>query len=333
MLNRSLIAALAMLASCAVAQSDVAAEMIKLSMAHPSQALHLLPIMVAEDRGFFAAEGLEVKNTFMAGGSPAAAAMMGGSVDAASGAVTRAVLLRAKGLDVTLLVGLAGIRDWAITVDAKRHAGVGSVKALKGLKIATSRRGSDGEQITRWIVEDAGLEVGGAGVSLIQIGGYDNHLIAIQKGDVDGAMLPEPFVTMGVQKGVVKRVVDLLQGDGPEILRKRIWTGIMVKGEFMKQRPEAAAKLTRAVAKAIRAIYQDPQMAVDVAAKHMPSVDRKLLNEMIPRLLKVKSGKAYVTAITPEAISAENEWLSKTGELKGKIEYDSVVAKSMSKYW
>lgn len=333
MLNRSLIAALAMLASCAVAQSAVADEKIKLSVAHPPVALHLLPIMVAEDRGFFAAEGLDIKNNFMAGGSAAAAAMMGGSVDAASGAVTRAVLLRTKGLDVTLLVGIAGVRDWAITVDAKRHAGIDSVKALKGLKIATPRRGSDGDQIIQWILGEAGLGIGGAGVSLIQIGGFQNHLIAIQKGDVDGAIMPEPFVTMSVQKGAVKRVLDLSQGEGPEILRKRIWTGIMVKGEFIKQRPEAAAKLTRAVAKAIQAIYQDPQMAVGVAAKRMPSVGRDLLNEMIPRRLKMERGKAYVTAITPEAISAENEWLTKTGDLKGKVEYDSVVAKSMSKYW
>ena len=50
---------------------------IKLAVSHPPMGLHLLPVLVAEDRGFFAAEGLEIKHSFMAGGSAAAAAMIG----------------------------------------------------------------------------------------------------------------------------------------------------------------------------------------------------------------------------------------------------------------
>ncbi|HXV79219.1 MAG TPA: ABC transporter substrate-binding protein, partial [Candidatus Binatia bacterium] len=40
-----------------------------------------LPIVVAQDFGFFAAEGLEVKTVFIRGGPTAMAALLGGGVD------------------------------------------------------------------------------------------------------------------------------------------------------------------------------------------------------------------------------------------------------------
>jgi NitT/TauT family transport system substrate-binding protein len=309
-----------------------AQDKIKITIAHPPVALHLLPIMVADDQGFFAAEGLDVQNTYMAGGSAGAAAMMGGSVEAASGAVTRAVLLQAKGIKVKLLTAMAGARDWAIVVDAKRHAGVSSVKGLKGLKIATPRRGSDGEQIVRAILEEEKMHVG-PDVQLVQIDGFQNQMIAIEKGDVDGAIMSEPFLTMGVQNGTLKRVLDLLEGQGPALLRNRIWTGIIVKEEFLAQNGDVAAKIVRAIKKSTQAIYDDPRMAIAVASKNMPSIGKPLLEQMIPHLLKANDPKAYLTRIDPEAIAAENEWLVKIDQIKQKIAYDDVVATSMSKLW
>jgi len=310
----------------------IAQEKTKITIAHPPVALHLLPTMVAEDQGFFATEGLDVSNTYMAGGSAGAAAMMGGSVEAASGAVTRAVLLQSKGIKVKLLTAMAGARDWAIVVDAKRHAGVSSVKSLKGLKIATPRRGSDGDQIIRAILEEEKMHVG-PDLQLVQIDGFQNQMLAIERGDVDGAIMSEPFLTMGVQRGVLRRVLDLLEGQGPALLRNRVWTGIIVREEFLAQRADVAAKIVRAIAKSTQAIYSDPQMAIAVASKNMPSVGKPLLEKMIPHLLKAKDPKAFLTKLGPEAIAAENEWLSKIGQIKQKIAYDDVVATEMSKFW
>jgi NitT/TauT family transport system substrate-binding protein len=324
--------ALAFVGALIASPVATAQDKIKITIAHPPVALHLLPTMVAQDNGFFAKEGLDVNNTYMAGGSAAAAAMMGGSVEAASGAVTRAVLLQSKGIKVKLLDAIAGARDWAIVVNAKRHGAVSSIKALKGLKLATPRRGSDGEQIVQVILEDNGLKVG-PDVQLVQINGFQNQMIAIEKGDVDGAIIPEPFLSKGVQAGLLKRVLDLMQGQGPALLRQRIWTAIMAKEDFIKQRPDVAAKIVRAMTGATQAIYKDPKMAIAVAAKHMPTVGQKLLEEMIPARLKATNPKAYVTKIGPEAISAEIEWLNKMGQLKEKVAYDDVVAVDMSKYW
>jgi ABC-type nitrate/sulfonate/bicarbonate transport system substrate-binding protein len=173
----------------------------------------------------------------------------------------------------------------------------------------------------------------GPDVQLIQIDGFQNQMLALEKGDVDGAILAEPFVTMGVRQGTIKRVLDLMQGQGPALLRNRIWTALMVKDEFLAQRGDVAAKLVRSIARAVDAIYKDPQMTIAVASKNLPTVERPLLEEMIPHLLKANNPKAFATQLTPEAIEAENEWLLKTKEITKKISYDDVVAKEMAKYW
>ena len=307
-----------------------AQEKIKITIAHPPVALHLLPTMVAEAQGFYAAEGLDVSNVYMAGGSAGGAALMGGSVEAASGALSRSMVLQSKGIKVKMICAMAGARDWAIVVDAKRRGGVSSLTGLKGLKIATPRRGSDADQIIRVILEEAGLHVG-PDVQLVQIDGFQNQMIALGRGDVDGAILAEPFVTMGVRQGTIKRVLDLMEGQGPEVLRKRIWTAIMVKQEFLDQRSDVAAKIVRALTKSVQAIYADPKMAIAVAAKNLPSVERPVLEEMIPHVLKANNPKAYGTRISPEAIAAENEWLATTGDLTKKVQYEDVVATAMSK--
>lgn len=56
-------------------------------------------------------------------------------------------------------------------VDAKRHAKVSLVKELDGLKIATPRRGSDGELIIRAILDDEGM-CAGTDVQRVQIDGF-----------------------------------------------------------------------------------------------------------------------------------------------------------------
>jgi ABC-type nitrate/sulfonate/bicarbonate transport system substrate-binding protein len=107
----------------------------------------------------------------------------------------------------------------------------------------------------------------------------------------------------------------------------------MVKDEFLAKRGDVAAKLVRSIRRAVDAIYKDPQMTIAVASKNLPTVERPLLEEMIPHLLKADNPKAFATKITPEAIAAENEWLLKTKDIAQPIPYEKVVAKDMAKYW
>jgi NitT/TauT family transport system substrate-binding protein len=301
-------------------------------MGTPALALWMLPIFVAQERGFLAEEGLSLKINYMRGGSEAAAALIGKNIDVMSGALSGAIILRSKGVPVKVLSAVAGVRAFALVVDAKRHAKVASIQQIKGMKIATSRRGSDGDLVTRVLLDDAELSPE-RDVTLIQIGGYENHLTAIEKGEVDGAMILEPFLTVGMQKGIIKPVINLMEGQGPEALTKRIWTALSTTEEFVRGQPKLAQGLVRSFTRAVAYIDRSDEGTVEVARKFFPTMDPDLLREIVKRNVHVPRGRGYLTEISREALDLENNFLISEKFIPKPQKYEDVVATSMEPYW
>lgn len=303
-------------------------EKIAVKMAHPPLALHELPLLVASERGLFAAEGLNVSHVFMTGGNEAAAALIAGNVDVVNTSFTHPVNLRGKNIPVKLLSAIMSVRDWGVLV-YQRHAALKGLTDLKGMKISVPRRGSDGDVTLRFVLKDAGMDPE-RDVQLVQIGGYQNHLVALEKGDIDAAMIEEPFLTIGVRDGKGKALFDMLKGDGPEVLRQRKFTAVIVTDTFLKEKPEVAQKLVRATTKATALLYSDHDAAFSVAQKYFPNIDKAVLRVICDRLI---SARAYSTKIDQKAIDAENDFLIKDGALKAPVRYEDVVAAEMSKFW
>jgi NitT/TauT family transport system substrate-binding protein len=314
------------------ARDAVAQDKVVLRMGLPAIGLHHLPVLIADARGYFAEQGLQFTMNFMRGGSEAAAALTAGNIDVMNGAFAHAVNLRAKGIPVKFLVANAGVRDFALVVDAKRHAKVASVAQLKGMRIATSRRGSDGDQLTRFLLEQAGLDPD-RDATLIQIGGYQNHLTAIEKGDVDASMILEPFLTLGVRKGTIKTLVDFLKGEGPDVVHKRIWTGLMVTDGFYRDRRDVCVRIVRAIVRAVRSISDDPEGTLAATQKHFPTIEADTLREILKRHVEVPRGRAFLASVGAEALNAENQFLVKFGVIKTAQTYEDVVGTAMSPYW
>jgi NitT/TauT family transport system substrate-binding protein len=318
--------------SLAITAPAHAQEKTVVRMGTPALALWMLPILVADDKGFLAEEGLALKMNYMRGGSEALAALIGKNIDVMSGALSGTVILRSKGVPVKVLSAVAGVRTFALVVDAKRHAKVNDISQIKGLKIATSRRGSDGDLVMRVLLDDANLSPE-KDVNLIQIGGYDNHLTAIEKGEVDGSMILEPFLTVGVQKGIIKPVVDLMAGQGPEALSSRIWTAITATEEFIKQRPKIVQGLVRGVGRGVKFIESNEGGTVEVARKHFPTMEAGQLREIIRRNAHVARGRGFLTEITPAAIELENRFLVGEKFIPAAQRYEDVVAVDMKPFW
>ncbi len=62
--------------------------------------LYYLPLTIAERRGFFKEEGLEVEINDFGGGAKSLQALIGGSVDVVTGAYEHTIRMQAKGQDV-----------------------------------------------------------------------------------------------------------------------------------------------------------------------------------------------------------------------------------------
>jgi NitT/TauT family transport system substrate-binding protein len=100
-----------------------------------------LPIVVAQDFGFFAAEGLEVKTVFIRGGPTAMAALVGGGVDYIFVAGVAAVRAIAQNAPLIIVSGIQPYMDYTL-IGAK---GITSVDDLKGKVVGVTGPGGVAE--------------------------------------------------------------------------------------------------------------------------------------------------------------------------------------------
>ena len=101
-LNRRTFAAATVLSAVSVVAPGLWAqprlEKTKISIAVGGKAaFYYLPLTIAEQLGYFKAEGLEVEISDFAGGSRALQAVVGGSADVVSGAFEHTINLQSKG--------------------------------------------------------------------------------------------------------------------------------------------------------------------------------------------------------------------------------------------
>ena len=100
-----------------------------------------LPIVVAQDFGFFAAEDLEVKTVFIRGGPTAMAALLGGGVDYTFVAGVASVRAIAQNAPMLIISGIQPYMDY--TMIASR--GINGVNDLKGKIVGVTGPGGVAE--------------------------------------------------------------------------------------------------------------------------------------------------------------------------------------------
>jgi len=80
--------------------------------------LYYLPLTIAERRGFFKEQGLDVDINDFGGGAKSLQALVGGSVDVVTGAYEHTIRMQAKGQDIRAVVELG--RFPAIVIAVRR---------------------------------------------------------------------------------------------------------------------------------------------------------------------------------------------------------------------
>ncbi len=291
-------------------------------------ALHQLPVMIAQEKGFFQKEGLEVELTIFKGGSEVAPALINGNIDVAQGVVAHPIKLLEKGLKTKILV-LTQATPTFVLLMGKKHVDVKDVSQFRGrnFKIAIARRGSDSDMMMRAVLAWKKLDPE-RDVTLVQIPSYANHLLAMERGDVDGSMIVQPYAALGERQGTVIPLLDFAAGQGPAELRDRPWTSLYVTDGFYNTRGDVCRAIVRAVVRGHKLIHEDVEAATQVAQKNFTSYDVALLRAVIKG-----SRDAYQPALTKQRFEAENQYLLFGGLIKQAQSYEELVATGLSELW
>ncbi|MGJ7578616.1 ABC transporter substrate-binding protein [Variovorax sp. RHLX14] len=242
----------------AIAANHVGAQQAKLEKSRISiavggkAAFYYLPLTIAEQLGYFKAEGLEVEISDFAGGARALQAVVGGSADVCSGAYEHTLNLQAKNQIFQAFVMQGRAPQIAFGVSTKTMPGYSGVVDLRGKKIGVSAPGSSTNMVANLILSRAGLKAGD--VSFVGVGVSAGALTALRSGQIDAISNVDPVMTMLEQKGDVKIISDTRTLKGTQ----ELFGGPMPSGclyasaDFVQKNPNTCQALANAIVHALK---------------------------------------------------------------------------------
>ncbi len=205
-LLRAAIAAPALAALPALVRAQ-AVEKPKLTVAVGGKnLLYYLPLTIAETRGYFKEEGLEVTIADFAGGSRALQAMIGGSADIVSGAFEHTINMQVKGQRLRAFALQGRAPQIVLGVNPKTMPNFKSLAELKGKKLGVTAPGSSTNILANFVLAKVGLKPGD--VAIIGVGAGSGAVAAMRAGQIDAISNLDPVITQLARSGDLKIVSD-----------------------------------------------------------------------------------------------------------------------------
>ena len=168
--------------------------------------LYYLPLTIAEQLGYFKAEGLELKIVDFAGGSQALRALVGGSADVVSGAFEHTVNMQSKGQRLRAIVLMGRAPQIVLGINPKTMAGYKTVADLKGKKIGVTAPGSSTNVMVNFVLAKAGLKP--SDVSIIGVGAGNGAVAAMRSGQIDAMSNLDPVISLLTRSNDLKIISD-----------------------------------------------------------------------------------------------------------------------------
>ena len=156
--------------------------------------LYYLPLTIAEQMGYFKAEGLDVTIVDFAGGAKALQAVVGGSADVVSGAFEHTVNMQFKGQPMRAFVLQGATPQIVLGVSPKTLPNFKSIADLKGKKVGVSAPGSSTNVVVNFLLAKAGLKP--SDVSIVGVGTGSGAVAAMRSGQIDAMSNLDPVITL-----------------------------------------------------------------------------------------------------------------------------------------
>ena len=214
--------------------------------------LYYLPLTIAERKGFFKEQGLEVEINDFGGGAKSLQALIGGSVDVVTGAYEHTIRMQAKGQDVVAVTELG--RFPAIVIAAKKDK-AGQIKSaadFKGLKIGVTAPGSSTALTAQYAMVKAGLKPSDA--AIIGVGSGASAVAAMKKGEIDVISHLDPVIAKLEADGDIQILVDTRTEAGTRALfgGSNPAATLYMKKDFIDSNPQTVQRLVNAFVKTLK---------------------------------------------------------------------------------
>jgi len=253
---RSRVLALSLVAVLVVGAAPASESAEKVTVAIGGVALIVyLPTMLAKAKGYFAEEGLDVEILdIKGGGSQAASALIGGSVDFSANAIDHAIKARTRGKTLIAVHSHVRLPVMGLVVANKYRGEIKSIADLRGRPVGVTSPGSQTHMVLGFLLAKSGLKADE--VKVVGAGGNTMPL-ALEKDSVHAGMMVDPFFTVFLKQGKGYALVDMFTTRGTlEAM------GGEVQGTTLLTRPDVIAKRPATVQKMVNALVRANKLIV-----------------------------------------------------------------------
>ena len=330
-LLRTFAAALA--AAIAFTAAAQAPEKKKITIAVGGKSLfYYLPLTVAERKGFFKDEGLEVEIPDFPGGAKALQALVGGSADLVSGAYEHTINMAAKKQPIKAVVLQAKYSSIVLLLPKDKAAKYRGAKDLKGLKVGVTAPGSSTNMFVNNLLAKEGLKP--TDVSIVGVGVGAGAVAAMEKGEIDALSNLDPVITQLESTGKFVAVADSRTEKG----MKDIYGGdymasvIYVTDEFIRKNPNTVQAVVNAMVRADKWIAKaTPQQIVDLMPNEYKAGNPTLYKEGLLKNMIGYSENGEMSLKAAENVYKVLKQFEPSVQAAGKLDLNATFDNSFAK--
>lgn len=301
------------------AGGDVDSDAGAAALEQTSVTLGLVPVAdfvtayIAQDEGYFADEGLEVKMEVMQNAAAIVPGVMNGQVHFGTAAISPLISASEQGLPVVIVANAAdvplAVEDDPTAILVKPDSGIASPKDLEGKVVAVNALQAAVELVVSQSVENDGGDP--SEVTYVAMP-FPDMAAALERGDIDAAGVIEPFRSSGLAAGFVS-----IASPFHEVLVPGKSHAVYFSSkQFIAEAPNTVAAFDRALRRASETANENPELVREMLQKYgnlpaevterinLPGYSPEPSSEAIERYISVMEAQGFIApgAVTPADI-------------------------------
>ena len=310
---------LLLLGLLAMAASAARAEAIKIGVLKTSGSG---PVYLAQERGFFAAEGLQSEIVFFEVGLAIPAAVVSGDIDFGATGTTAGLYNMAGQGAIRIVASQAreapGFPNNTVVVSNKAwNAGLKSWKDIAGHSLAIGALGTPPHYSMVLIAEKYGFDM--KTLRILQLGAVANSVTAIVGGQADVSVIPVTYIMPSIQSGDAK----LMGYIGDEVFYQ--FGSAFTALKTANDRRATVERFLRGYRRATK-LYHDNFTGPDgklAFGPEAPAIMATIAKNTGQSVDQIKLGISFVDAearIDMKDIQHQIDWFKAQGMVKGEVD-------------
>lgn len=276
-------------------------------------AMDVVPFYYAQDQGYFKNEGLDITVQTADNGGQAVEKVISGEVQIAFSSYTPIFAAQAKGVaDLRLVADATQLAPGNTVLVTKRDAPpLTSITELTGRRVAITAPNT----MTQFLVQSA-AEVNGVdpkSVKMVPMG-FPDMEPALARGNIDVALLTEPYLTRALMAKGVTEIYDTSKGPTQDMPIG----GYSALKKFVDEKPNTVAAFQRILAKATDEIVAKPELTDPVIMKY-----GKISKEEAPLIKRT----TYQKSLDPVRLQRVADLMQRYGALPNKLDVSAMITK------